>query len=328
MNKYILLIFCAWSTFILGQSYAPGAGEPGSTAIPHDDSRIVAWATNIQVQRGFIDIGDTSVYYSGSNKATFGSPSDAVGPATNLTTDVVSLGDSGIAIATFGASILNGPGPDFVIFENGLSNTFLELAHVEVSSDGVNYYRFPSHSETQTNTPIGGFGMLEPSFLYNLAGKYRVGFGTPFDLEELKDSAGLNVNQVTHVKIIDAVGTLGAKGTTDSYGNKINDPYPTPFNSGGFDLNGVGVINQGSLGTFENELNIHVYPNPSNGLIHLATGSNQNIEINFINNLGQNIEPEVISQSNESLSFFLKKGVYFMHVKNSDRSQIKKIIIQ
>jgi hypothetical protein len=41
------------------------------------------------------------------------------------------------------------------------------------------------------------------------------------------------------------VGSLDDRyATYDVLGNKINDPFPTPFASGGFDLDAVGVINQ------------------------------------------------------------------------------------
>jgi hypothetical protein len=36
-------------------------------------------------------------------------------------------------------------------------------------------------------------------------------------------------------------------GSRDSKGNIINDPWPTNFASSGFDLDAVGVINQGIL---------------------------------------------------------------------------------
>ena len=66
--------------------------------------------------------------------------------------------------------------------------------------------------------------------IYNLAGKYRAQFGTPFDLEELTGITGLDVNNVTHVKIIDVVGSLNESyASYDSQGNIINDPFPTPF---------------------------------------------------------------------------------------------------
>ena len=43
----------------------------------------------------------------------------------------------------------------------------------------------------------------------------------------------------------------------DQYLNKINDPFPTPFPSSGFDLDAVGVINQGSMTIIlENSSNI------------------------------------------------------------------------
>jgi hypothetical protein len=76
----------------------------------------------------------------GLGYASLGDSSLAIGPA-NL--DIVSLGDSGVATLTFSSPIANGLGPDFVVFENGFldpandSFAFLELAFVEVSSDGV-----------------------------------------------------------------------------------------------------------------------------------------------------------------------------------------------
>src|SRR5690554_1227010 len=193
-----LIISVFISSFVLSQPYAPAAGEVGSTAISFDDSRFVAWATGIELTRGYVNIEDTLIEYDGTNRASFGTPEIALGAATNIATDAVSLGDSGIAILTFNKPITNGLDYDFAIFENGLNDNFLELAHVEVSSDGINFFRFPSHSATQTATPVGSFGSLNPTNLYNLAGKYRVGFGTPFDLEELKDEVGLDVEKITH----------------------------------------------------------------------------------------------------------------------------------
>jgi hypothetical protein len=68
--------------------------------------------------------------------------------------------------------------------------------------------------------------------------------GTPFDLDELSGvSALLNIDAVTHVRIIDVVGSLNdLYASRDSLGNKINDPWSTPFASSGFDLDAVGVI--------------------------------------------------------------------------------------
>lgn len=316
------------SGLIFGQSYPPAAGLPGSTAIAYNNPIFVGWATHIEVERGYVDIGDTSVYYGPSNKATFGIPSGATGMASNITTDAVSLGDSGIAIVTFGLPIKNGIGPDFAIFENGLSDTFLELAHVEVSSDGINYFRFPSHSQTQTNTPVGGFGTLDPTYLNNLAGKYKVGYGTPFDLDELINSNGLDLNLITHIKIIDVVGSLDEHGTQDSFGNIINDLYPTPFGSGGFDLNGVGVIHQNTLHLSTETINFSIYPNPSHGLIHIDLNNSKALALTITNSIGKQVKQVRLEHLNGSLSFQLSKGIYFIKVSGINSVNSRRVVVQ
>jgi hypothetical protein len=286
----------------------------------------VAWATSAEVTRGFINISDITAEYDGSNRASAGVQENAIGQVGN---GIVSLGDSGIAMLTFNKPITNGTGSDFAVFENGFSHTFLELAHVEVSSDGINYVRFPSHSETQTNTQVGGFGAVQATSLQNLAGKYKAGFGTPFDLEELKDSADLNVEKITHIKIIDAVGTIGAKGTLDSYGNKINDPFPTPFASCGFDLDGVGVINEyNSVNLSTEELSFNVYPNPSQGNINIQMNNTNAKELIITNSLGKQVAQVSISNKNAPLQFELSQGIYFVHVKGSDKIASRKVVIQ
>jgi hypothetical protein len=52
------------------------------------------------------------------------------------------------------------------------------------------------------------------------------------------------------VRIRDVVGSIKPEyATLDSKGNPINDPWPTTFPTGGFDLDAVGVIHEetGSL---------------------------------------------------------------------------------
>jgi hypothetical protein len=163
---------------------------------------------------------------------------------------LVSLGDGGSITLGFSTPIANGAGADLGVFENGFASggaglAFLELATVSVSSDGVHFFEFPAVSLTQTGTQVGGSGLLDASNLYDLAGKYTTGFGTPFDLSELAGvSPFLNVNDVTEVRITDVVGSINPLyGTRDSLGNLINDPFTTPFASSGFDLTGVGVLN-------------------------------------------------------------------------------------
>ncbi|MGQ9845943.1 MAG: DUF4465 domain-containing protein [Bacteroidales bacterium] len=243
ISSAVLGIFVSINAFSQGP-YAPAAGQPGSTAIHTDSSIIKSWAKGIELYRGWVKISDTTVYYNGSNKASFGYPSLALGKAQENSFHVVSLGDGGIATLTFDRPIKNGPGPDFAVFENGFSDTFLELAFVEVSSDGERFVRFPAVSLTQTTTQVGGFGNLDPTNIHNLAGKYRQGYGTPFDLNDIIDSSNIDLNNIRFVRIIDVVGSIDSTyATYDSQGHKINDPWPTPYHTCGFDLDAIGIIN-------------------------------------------------------------------------------------
>jgi hypothetical protein len=223
------------------------AGPFPADSIPAADSRFVLWATEVEIIRGPTDIA-----YTGEDQTypTFGSASSASGPADAVSGDdgdpypVVSLGDGGSATVAFASPIADVPGPDFAVFENAFNSTFLELAHVEASSDGVNFFRFPSISLTQTTTQIPGFGALNGTHLHNLAGKAPGGSGTPFDLAQLrKHHPALDIHRITHVRIIDVVGSLSlAHRSLDSLGNPINDPYPTDHEFGGFDLDAVGAF--------------------------------------------------------------------------------------
>jgi hypothetical protein len=242
--KRALVIVCAIAAhgIALAGPYAPAAGQPGSTAIPYNSSSIIGWATGAEdLVRGPVDISDLSSGY-----ASHGSETDALGPA-DATYDgpysVVSLGDGGHITLTFAQPIANGTGADFAVFENGITDGFLELAKVRVSSNGIDFFTFPSVSLTPAMTQVGSFDLLDPTNIHNLAGKYRFGFGTPFDLANLAGTPGLNINAVTHVQIEDVVGSIDPLyRTLDSLGNPINDPWPTDFPTGGFDLDAVGVI--------------------------------------------------------------------------------------
>ena len=155
--------------------YPPAAGEPGSTAIHADSSCFVAWGASCVVERGYVNFSDTAVQAGGSNRASYGQPADACGQPNNL---VVSLGDKGVAVLTFDFPIVNGTDWDFAVFENSLNNTFLELAFVEVSSNGIDYFRFPAVSLTQSDFQTTPFGETDPTKIDNLAGKYRSMYGT------------------------------------------------------------------------------------------------------------------------------------------------------
>ena len=152
---------------------APPPEAPGSTAVHMSNSTITAWAD------GYAD-----VQYGTDVAEEWKQPGNALGPAQGIAEEVVCLGRGGQITLTFSGGIADGPGADFAVFENGVNDYFLELAYVEVSSDGVNFVRFPNYS--YTTDPVEAFGTVYTELIFGLASKYRRGFGMPFDLNELR----------------------------------------------------------------------------------------------------------------------------------------------
>ncbi len=303
--------------------FAPPAGQPGSTAISTDSSIFVQWASACLVARGYMDISDTSLGY-----ANYGMDTAAVGIADF---NVVSLGDGGSAVLYFDTPLVNGSGFDFAVFENSFSDEFLELAFVEVSSDGSRFFRFGSTSNTQTEEQVDTFGTLDATKLHNLAGKYRGGYGTPFDLEELKDSVGLDISNIIAVRIVDVVGSVDPEyGSYDGQGNIINDPWPTPFESSGFDLDAVGVIHdKNHTDVYEKTYGnlIVAAPNPVTDVLKI-TGIEPGGEFVIYDLTGHAVYSSGAVQHREtsiSVSEF-PKGVLFIRILNGNNVRTLKII--
>ncbi len=319
MKKKLLIFSFLWTNFLLAQGpFAPAWGIEGNSAIHKDSSIIIDWASQCAIKRGYMDILNPSLGYTTVGDSTYG-----IGKAQ--TNGVVSLGDGGEAILQFNGKIYDGPGPDFAVFENAFSDMFLELAFVEVSSDGNNYFRFPAHSHSDTLIQIGSFGRVEASNIHNLAGKYPMNYGTPFDLADLSNQAGLDVQNITHIKIIDVVGNVDTMINRDSEGRIINDPYPTPFPSGGFDLDAVGVIHITSTSLLEHKsVELNFYPNPVENNMHFD-GKWIDAEFRFYNANGylQLFERAINSFIDISS---LPKGVYFLEVLKGSSFARTKVI--
>ena len=91
-----------------------------------------------------------------ANTAPIGEP-----PQPQSTLYAVALGQGGTITLTFAQPITNGPGttsPFSATACRSGSQEWVKPAFVEVSSDGVNFFRFPSVSLTQTTTQIGSYG--------------------------------------------------------------------------------------------------------------------------------------------------------------------------
>lgn len=214
----------------------PGAdeGERADDGVALDDSRIVGWASGLGARADFgseLDPAWTDV-------------ERAFGPATGAWDDAVSLGNGGSLTFTFDEPIADHDGLDLAIFENGFSSAFLELAFVEVSSDGVSFARFPALS-FQTE-PVGAYGTLDARAVIGVAGRYAGGFGTGFDLAMLRDCAAVatgrvDLDDVRFVRVVDVVGGEAR----DVRGHAVYDPTPT-FGPSGFDVEAIAVLGPAS----------------------------------------------------------------------------------
>ncbi|MDD3876745.1 MAG: T9SS type A sorting domain-containing protein [Bacteroidales bacterium] len=328
-----LLLFITFSSISLNilAQFPPSAGQTGTTAIHKDSSVFTAWASGCTVERGPQDLSNLSLGLAIAGENWMATGKSGVN-------GIVSLGDGGFAVLNFEFPITNGLGWDFAIFENSFTDDFLELAFVEVSSDGLNYFRFPATSLTQDSIQVGGFGTIDATKIDNLAGKYRAQFGTPFDLDELKEQSGLDVNAITHVKIIDVVGSISNEfATFDQYGNKINDPFPTPFPSSGFDLDAVGVIHNSN--TNINNLSdgnfvFKFFPNPASNFISIEflANKNENIILSIIDITDKILLQQSITATTAMnyCTFDISQlpvGIYIMQIKSDTFTSNEKLII-
>ena len=164
----------------------------------------------------------------------------------------------------FDEPIVNRKGHDLAIFENGFGNSFstdpntvdyvyAELAFVEVSTDGVSFARFPSvftNALGDLDTEFGRyFAAMDPTHIYNLAGKHIANWGTPFDLDDLVadplvTGGDVDLDNIQFVRMIDIVGN---GGQLDASSRPIFDSW-VGVNTGGFDLDAVAILPEPGTG--------------------------------------------------------------------------------
>ena len=137
------------------------------------------------------------------------------------------------------------------------------------------------------------------------------------------------------MKIIDVIGSIDSNFCNyDQYLNKINDPFPTPFPSSGFDLDAVGVINQGPLNIIlENSENILENFRVINGMVVFDLKSVQKADfkveifdlsgkIIFQKNFKNNLEA---TQNIDIQSF--KNGIYLFKISTQSQSITQKFVL-
>lgn len=182
-------------------------------------------------------------------------PANALG-SPNGATHVHTLGIGGWLTLGFGVTIANGPGADFLVAENpfhiGFADTYAEVAFVEVSSNGVDFARFPSAYFGPQVEP-GAFGSVIVGSYANLTGQTPVraasspsvdpqdvveAGGDAFDLADLATHPLVlqnlvDLDAITQVRIVDARSGIDQ----DSRGVLVRDA-----GTNGADIDAVTVI--------------------------------------------------------------------------------------
>ena len=170
--------------------------------------------------------------------------------------DVLSLGTGGDVTLAFEVTITNGPGADLIVFENAFaagSGVYAEVVHVEVSTDGMVFARFP----TLYRGPSGPFGAAPVPWgsFTGLPGSVPVlanvqinsvdpfdpvqAGGDALDLADLSETpevlgGAVDLANIHFVRLVDVIG--GSQ--VDSQGDLIWDSEGI----GSADIDAVGVL--------------------------------------------------------------------------------------
>ena len=176
--------------------------------------------------------------------------------------ELFSLGDGGYIILKLGRKVVDGDGPDFIVFENPFfkggnpDNVFIEAAVVDVSQDGTDWHRFPFDYEPNGENPwsnpdnFSGFAGINPVYANCDPKKFTDPLDTSKSGGDLFDLADVGLDWIAYVKIIDTgnAATYPDSQIYDSDGDPVDDTGNHGFTSpptAGFDLDAVGVINGG-----------------------------------------------------------------------------------
>jgi hypothetical protein len=166
------------------------------------------------------------------------------GGTGNGSTDVVSLGSGGSIVVSFAPNaIVDGPGPDFIVFENpfwiggNMDTPYAEPGEISVSDDGVNWTAFPC-APTLDPQASDGTGVAPP--YPATCGGWQIVYSAPDNgISPVDpsvagglalDLAAIGVTHAQYVKIVDQTREA------------CPEAGPKP-DTNGFDLDAIAIVN-------------------------------------------------------------------------------------
>lgn len=143
-------------------------------------------------------------------------------------TDVTSLGEGGVVVLEFEHNVIvDGPGPDFLVFENAFQPAgsapeavFAELGTVSVSQDGENWEAYPCSADAFPYAACAGWHPVLANAKTNQIDPLvpDVAGGDPFDLSDV------GLEWARYVRIEDLPEADGGVGTFDLDAASIVNP--------------------------------------------------------------------------------------------------------
>jgi len=226
---------------------------------------------------------------------------------------ILSIGMGGEIIVGFkNLEIVDGPGPDFTVFENAFLNPvtkriFAEPAKIAVSDDGIHFVEFPFDSLT-----LKGCAGVTPTYGNMNPLNPKESGGDKFDLSDI------GLSKISYIKITDICQMI-----LDNPKHPYYDPIIT-----GFDLDAVFGLhlqiryyessvssdNFANNGYFENKSEIRLSPL-------------RNAKITVYNNLGSVVFSENSSDEIRINKTGFPKGLYILVVESGTDVITKKLLI-
>lgn len=268
----------------------------------------------IEYKKGFLP--DSLIDNPNFPNNIFGIPSRIANktiPANSME-EVQSIGMGGEIIVGFKNRILkNGPGVDFIIFENAFINPvnngiFAEPGIVSVSQDGINFVEFPFNTTT-----LKGFAGINYTNGDKDPFNPAISGGDAFDLDIL------GLNYIRFIKIKDTTELIKTLPKNHKYWNP-------EFLLTGFDLDaivGLYLDDESSVGVIDFSEEFSIYRNGKS--IIVESNNLNNIELKMYD-LSGNLRD---FQQSSTIDISLEKyptGLYIIDIICENRHKILKFI--